>query len=82
MRRRTLVEATLPLDAHGACAVVESAANRTLNPANPLFQISYDLCTGQTAPAASAFTCTVEQAATPTGDPLPLTGITCSVSVP
>ncbi len=65
-----------------ALRVVESAANRTLNPANPLFLVSYDLCTGQTAPAASAFTCTVEQAATPTGDPLPLTGITCSVTVP
>jgi cysteine-rich repeat protein len=65
-----------------ALRVVESAANRTLNPANPLFQVSYDLCAGQTAPAASAFTCTVEQAATPAGDPLSLTGITCTVSVP
>ncbi len=65
-----------------ALRVVESAANRTLNPANPLFLVSYDLCTGQTAPAASAITCTVEQAATPTGDPLPLTGITCSVTAP
>ena len=38
MRRRTLVEATLPLDAHGACAVVESAANRTLNLVPPIMR--------------------------------------------
>jgi cysteine-rich repeat protein len=65
-----------------AIRVAESAANRTLNPANPLFRISYDLCQGETAPAAAAFTCTVLDVSTPLGDPLPLTGISCSVTVP
>lgn len=56
------------------------AAGRTLAP-GAIFDIGFDLCTGQTAPRRQDFACTVEQAATPQGVNLSLTGITCSVQI-
>jgi len=47
-----------------------------------LFRVSFDQCAGASAPPATSFTCRVESAASPQGLDLPLTGITCAVTVP
>lgn len=57
------------------------AFNRTL-PKGQLFKASFDLCSGATVPVKNDFHCTVEQASSPQGANLALTGITCAVTVP
>jgi cysteine-rich repeat protein len=47
-----------------------------------LLKASYDLCSGQTAPTAAAYTCTVEQVGSPTGTAISPAGFTCSVTIP
>jgi hypothetical protein len=56
------------------------ASGRTLAP-GAILDVGFDLCSGQTAPRRADFTCTVEQASTPQGANLPLTGITCSIQI-
>ena len=51
-------------------------------PKGTLFKVSFDLCAGATAPVRNDFRCTVEQASSPQGANLSLTGITCAVTIP
>ena len=69
-----------PFDLDYAIRETIAAFNRTLTP-GAIFDVGFDLCSGATAPRRQDFTCTVEQASTPLGVNLPLTGITCSVAV-
>ncbi|MCW5889682.1 MAG: DUF4215 domain-containing protein [bacterium] len=46
-----------------------------------LFRASFDLCTGQPAPTAAEYGCTVEQAYTPQGVAIPLPGFSCTVGL-
>jgi cysteine-rich repeat protein len=73
--------ASAPFDLDYAFRESLVAFNRTL-PKGQLVKVSYDLCSGATAPNKNDFQCTVQQAATPQGVNLPVTNITCAVTVP
>ena len=70
-----------PFDFDYAMRETLAAFNHTLN-AGAIFNVQFDVCSGATAPRRGDFTCTVEQASTPTGGNItPLTGFSCSVTV-
>lgn len=70
-----------PFDLDYAMRETIAAFNRTLNP-GAIFDVGFDTCVGSATLRRSDFTCTVEEASTPTGANItPLTGFSCSVSI-
>jgi cysteine-rich repeat protein len=69
-----------PFDLDYAVRETLAAFNKTLAP-GAIFDLAFKACTGAAAPKKGDFTCTVEQASTPLGGNLDVTGITCSVAL-
>jgi hypothetical protein len=61
-------------------ALREAVASSSALTPGRLFTITFQDCQGATAPTAADFTCTVEDASDPSGNPV--SGVTCTVSAP
>ena len=63
-------------------AVSMLSVTRTLNPASPILALTMELCAGATQPPPGDFKCKIVSASNLQGGDLPLTGISCAVTIP